>query len=358
MVESLAHAAIRYAENGWRVHPLHHIRDGGRCSCGGDRCKVGKHPRLSNWQSKATTDAATIRAWWAKYPSANIGIVCDALTVIDVDPKNGGSLAEAFDTYPDLKSVFATAHTIQTGDRSGYGRHYYFNGSGALTKALKGTSGLGAGVDVLTGKNYVVAPPSNHAHGTRYKYIGGTLSDIPPILDNVINAPSNDPALDTSGDIPEGSRNDALTSIAGKISRTISKAATTKQRLHEINRIRCNPPMSFDEVEKIVGSVIKMAKSGSNKVSPKTRWQIEVTRTNLPDKMMIVLFELSHHAGATGGSCFPSQQTVANNTGISRVTVNKYLNRAVELGYVKRWERSKSGFRIEYSYQLTLPPLN
>src|SRR6516225_3442672 len=62
--------ALEYARAGFRVLPVHTIRNGA-CSCGGMKgCKPGKHPiaNLVRHGSKdATTDEATIRALWSKF---------------------------------------------------------------------------------------------------------------------------------------------------------------------------------------------------------------------------------------------------------------------------------------------------
>lgn len=68
--------ALRYAAAGIPVFPLHWVKQDGNCSCRqGAMCTAkGKHPRIKNWNEEATTDAAKIKAWWEKAPSANIGI--------------------------------------------------------------------------------------------------------------------------------------------------------------------------------------------------------------------------------------------------------------------------------------------
>ena len=66
--------ALRYAAAGIPVFPLHWVKQDGNCSCRqGAMCQAkGKHPRIKNWNEEATTDAAKIKAWWEKTPSANI----------------------------------------------------------------------------------------------------------------------------------------------------------------------------------------------------------------------------------------------------------------------------------------------
>ena len=86
-----------YAELGWNVFPVHSA-DKGRCSCGKASCSsVGKHPRIGGWQKKATTNARTVRDWWARWPGSNIGIATgkgSGIFVLDVDDKNIIRVAE------------------------------------------------------------------------------------------------------------------------------------------------------------------------------------------------------------------------------------------------------------------------
>ena len=76
-------AALSYArERGWRVFPLR---------------PNSKRPfKDTRGYLDATDDEAQIRAWWAQWPSANIGVACGAsrLVVIDEDTYKGADLRE------------------------------------------------------------------------------------------------------------------------------------------------------------------------------------------------------------------------------------------------------------------------
>src|SRR5262245_53496866 len=99
---ALVNAALDCARRGWRVLPVHTIRDG-CCTCNDPACKSpAKHPRLSNWPALASTSPETIRRWWAFWKTANVGIATGAgLLVLDVDPRHGGdaTLAELERTH-------------------------------------------------------------------------------------------------------------------------------------------------------------------------------------------------------------------------------------------------------------------
>jgi hypothetical protein len=66
--------ALLYASLGWRVFPTHSLRDGD-CSCGDPGCtSPGKHPRTPRGCKDASADERRIRAWWKRWPDANVAV--------------------------------------------------------------------------------------------------------------------------------------------------------------------------------------------------------------------------------------------------------------------------------------------
>lgn len=173
----LLDAALRYAERGCRVVPLHTLHDGDcTCSKGRDCDKSpGKHPRTKNGLQDASGDPAQIRRWWAEWPAANVGILTGAasgIVVLDVDGEAGErsmvKLAERFGAPPETL-------TARTG---GGGRHLIFVHPGEGRK-IGNRQGLGwkdSKLDVRGDGGYIVAPPSFHASGRCYEW----LVDVPP----------------------------------------------------------------------------------------------------------------------------------------------------------------------------------
>jgi hypothetical protein len=89
--------ALAYAALGWRVLPVHWMRNGA-CSCGDPACRTpGKHPLIAHGHLDASNDRAVVRCWWKYWPSANIGLNCvdSGVVVVDVDPRNGGAQGRA-----------------------------------------------------------------------------------------------------------------------------------------------------------------------------------------------------------------------------------------------------------------------
>jgi hypothetical protein len=146
-------AAKVYTDLGWKVVPLHHVTSGA-CSCGAEDCRsVGKHPRISKWEQKASSDPKTVAAWANVWPAANIGIATGhTFFVLDIDPDKGGfeSLAALIAEHGELPQ------TVQQQTGSG-GHHYLF----ALPdfEVTNSWKRLGAGIDTRgVGGQIVVAP--------------------------------------------------------------------------------------------------------------------------------------------------------------------------------------------------------
>jgi Bifunctional DNA primase/polymerase, N-terminal./Primase C terminal 2 (PriCT-2). len=170
-------AALRYAEMGWAVLPLHFIKPGGRCSCGDPHDgtgptklaanSVGKHPYqalVPQGVHNASTRVDTIMSWFSSAPQANIGIATGSVSgfdVLDVDPRNGGddTLMVAEQTRGKLPET-AIALT------GGGGYHYLFKHDGARLRSP------GRGVDIKSTGGYIVVEPSTHVSGGTYAWEG------------------------------------------------------------------------------------------------------------------------------------------------------------------------------------------
>ena len=158
--------ALKYAKLGLHVIPLHAIADG-HCSCGSgvDCQRSGKHPRTSNGIKDATADRRTIKAWWNRWPDANIGIATGRssdMFVIDVDGDVGKASLERLQTeHGRLRKTVMV--------RTGRGRHRYFRCDGARVGNYVGK--LGKGIDVRGDGGYVVAAGSIHVSGAEYRFV-------------------------------------------------------------------------------------------------------------------------------------------------------------------------------------------
>lgn len=154
-----ADAALDLAEVGWLVFPLR--------TC-------GKEPLIAkamggNGFRDGTVDPVRVAGWARAYPTANVGTrIPESLTLIDVDPRNGGdvSLAELEAEHGPLPPTL----TVWSGRGDG-GHHLYFEAPGFTATATRLT---GTGIDLKTHESgYAVLPPSIHPEGAQAPYRWG-----------------------------------------------------------------------------------------------------------------------------------------------------------------------------------------
>jgi hypothetical protein len=169
-------AASFYAGLGWPVLPLAWA-SASRCACraGLDCEHPAKHPLIPGGTRGASVDVTQVARWWAHWPRAGVGIVTGArsgLVVLDVDRRHGG-----FETVERLRAqndwAFAPTLTAATG---GGGRHLLFAHPGTpVSNAVSRLPGVGVtpGIDLRGDGGYIVAAPSGHESGARYRWLEG-----------------------------------------------------------------------------------------------------------------------------------------------------------------------------------------
>jgi hypothetical protein len=181
-------AAGVYAACGLPVVPLHTPRPGGGCSCPGPGCPdPGKHPRVRGGVHAAATDPAQVAGWWRRWPAANLGLACGvAFDVCDVD---GGQGVEALRAVFQAGGAPAPGPLARTG---GGGWHLLFAPTGLGNRVR-----FGPGLDWRGRGGLIVAPPSQHASGRRYRWVrplAGELPRVPAGLAGLLVPPRPAPA--------------------------------------------------------------------------------------------------------------------------------------------------------------------
>lgn len=196
----LTGAALACAARGWPVFPLR---------------PADKRPLtgFTSWERHATTDPATIRAFWARGPF-NVAVACGpaALVVIDLDTPKPGERPPTDWALPgvndgaDVFAVLCERHrrpfpfdTFTVTTRTG-GMHLYFQAPpGAALRNTKGGTprGLGWLIDTRAHGGYVVAPGSfvDLPDGTGPYQV---IHDVPPAPLPDWLAGLLDPAADAS----------------------------------------------------------------------------------------------------------------------------------------------------------------
>lgn len=214
---SIRHSAIQYGHNGWKVLP---------CIPTGNKNKA---PLLTHGFKDASSNPAVITSWWGSFPDALIGLAVPVgLVVLDIDPRDGGSLEqlEALAGGPLPETL-----TAESGRGDG-GRHYWVS---TAARDLK-HSGLPKGVDLREGgKSYVIAPPSLHpTTGKPYRWVNNApIAPLPPSLLSVLKPQKKLGVRPFSGDSADhssltrymsravtGERNDSLFWCACRMAET------------------------------------------------------------------------------------------------------------------------------------------
>lgn len=149
------HDALLLARQGWRLLPLR-----------------GKIPVTRHGVKDASADPAQVAEWWANGANWNIGArVPGHLVVLDIDPRNGGSLeALAAANGGELSDTLAA----WSGRGDGGQHRYYRHPGGRLTQR-----NLPPGTDVKTESGYCVLPPSIHPD-TGHPYRWGDMLEPAP----------------------------------------------------------------------------------------------------------------------------------------------------------------------------------
>jgi len=157
--------ALDYAARGWRVFPA--LRK--------------DQPLVKRWPEIATTDEATIRAWWKRWPRALIGLPTgEAFVVLDVDVKTSPT---GFDTLEDFG--FPLGFETPTVHTPSGGVHAYFRTPSPLIRNTNGSRGRGIGpqLDWRGIGGYVIAPSAHTGYSwDPHLGINTPMLEVPPEL--------------------------------------------------------------------------------------------------------------------------------------------------------------------------------
>lgn len=177
-----------------RVHqaklvPCHHpvktaaTKAAAVCSCKeGAACHhVGKHPRLTDWNERASSDPQQLRKWAVQFPGCNFGVATKATgwVVVDADGDVGRkSLQDRTAFYGDLPRTYVQS--------TGGGAHFCFRKPGDMPPII-GSISLAPGLDIradnATNGGLIVAAGSVHWSGKRYSSRDATpVADMPQWL--------------------------------------------------------------------------------------------------------------------------------------------------------------------------------
>jgi len=185
---SLADAAVTYARRGWRVIPLHHVREYGEtpiCGCWKrEGCHTpGKHPMINNWRETASTDIELVATWWRVWPRANVGLLMGGiagLVCLDIDGEVG---RESLATFEQLYGALPLTLSQTTGRAEG-GEHRIFQVDPLHVDRIRNRVRAAPGLDFRSEGGLIVVDPSTHPSGATYRWVDTTVpvAEMPTAL--------------------------------------------------------------------------------------------------------------------------------------------------------------------------------
>ena len=241
-------AALEYAAQGLAVFPLQ---------------PRSKEPATPHGCKDATTDTAQIEQWFRGHDNYNLAIATGeksgGLTVIDLDIEEDKGI-NGYESITEWQrshgTLTDTAGTI-TG-RGGY--HWLYR----TTKHVTNRAGLLPGVDIRGEGGYIVAPPSIHPNGRQYEW-EQDISDygIAPLDSNILELIQDNrrqSSFTITEQVQEGMRNETIFKLACSLQRKGLSDAAIMAAAEAENTSKCVPPLSDQEVSRIVGSALRYDK--------------------------------------------------------------------------------------------------
>ena len=235
--------ALEYIARGWHVFP----------------CRPRtKEPAVQGGFKAATLDEAKVREWWARWPEANPAIATGAsgLCVLDID--HGTESLDDAREWLKGRGIPLT-YAVRTGRRPEYGLQLYYAGEGLKSIAWSDASARsneGPGVvsgDIRCATGYVMAAGSIHPSGEAYEVaLRGSVEPVPEFVRNL--KAERGAGIPDDGEPITTARNNALTSIAGKLRNAGLSAEALEVALIQVNADRCQPPLSEGEVRRIAAN--------------------------------------------------------------------------------------------------------
>lgn len=219
----------------------------------------------------ASRDLSTVRGWWTKWPSANIGLPTGAindLVVLDIDPRNGGEMSLAELVAEGLE--IPESIEVITG---GGGRHLYFRHSTHGFPCHQNLLGK-PGLDFKSNGGYVVCPPSIHESGNFYKFIGSLIlgkDRLSPLSSTLIELLTKAGRRGSRGAsvlparLIHGQRNATLFKNACSLARGGGGEFEIFEWLSIVNRTRCEPPLPQDQIQTIARSAARYTPASSKR---------------------------------------------------------------------------------------------
>lgn len=220
----------------------------------------GKIPVLKEWQKYYSTpkSEAEIVELFKSTGADNVGMVTgkiSGVTVVDIDYTNKDGSKKFKTTLQDFLKQYPTDVVVETGSGN---HHLYYTYNPNLKTGTDVQELYGA--DVRNDGGQVVVPPSVHDSGKPYKFVRtGMYGKIDVKLDyNTETSNNTDKSWITKllEGVTHGARDDACAKLAGYYHSKGMPPDIIRSLLISWNE-KNNPPLSVNQIEKVLGSVTR-----------------------------------------------------------------------------------------------------
>jgi putative DNA primase/helicase len=207
---SLTRAAFRYGLKGLHIFPAR-----------------GKRPLVKGGCHAASRDADAIRAWWRRWPNANVACAT-------------GSASDCWAALAQLEATHGALPLTPTVITPGGGEHRYWRWPSDGPEIRNSAGRVGLRIDVRGEAGSAILPPSVHAYGSRYRWAQNGakgFADAPTWLLERAQPPSPPPRPAFVG--PSASRPDNIekyVSAAAASELLYVERAAEGTRNHALNR--------------------------------------------------------------------------------------------------------------------------
>ncbi|MDZ4731222.1 MAG: bifunctional DNA primase/polymerase [Xanthomonadales bacterium] len=203
-------------------------------------CKPDKSPYTANGFKDASTDPSRVKQWLKQHPDALVGVPTghvSKLLVVDIDPDGERWYVSNYERL--------VAGRVNKTPR---GHHLIYRMPDAGIRCSAST--IAPGVDIRANGGYIIWWPQQDLDFV------GDMNDIsdPPAW---LLAAMTEKSKGTGSGIPNGQRNDTLTSLAGKLLNQGKDAKEITELLLAANKDQCLQPLPINEVENIARSVAR-----------------------------------------------------------------------------------------------------
>ena len=231
-------------------------------------CSTAKTPLISQWkecQTRKPTEEE-IHAWAAQFPNACVAIVTgkiSGITVVDIDAYKPNAVSPA---------IFPTTRTVRTGNGGQHLIYQYHPGLSISANSYPQYPHL----DIRSDGGYIIAAGSTTSY-TKDNIPQGGLYEVEkelppsPFPHHLFTASNSKPkkTLATTVGVQNGSRNDSIASVIGKLLLASKESSWLTEVLPAVEKINetYKPPLPLSELHATFNSIASIERGRKAAIS-------------------------------------------------------------------------------------------